>query len=108
MRKEGKANYNQRVSQVLAVIIWLAIFYSLFVTIFSKKIILILYGQTYITAHTVLKILVWSTLMENVGKIRDIWLIGENRSNYVTFFSTVGTILNVIKNIQFIHLAKKH
>ncbi|MDY2780925.1 MAG: flippase [Bulleidia sp.] len=104
MRKEGKANYNQRVSQVLAVIIWLAIFYSLFVTIFSKKIILILYGQTYITAHTVLKILVWSTLMENVGKIRDIWLIGENRSNYVTFFSTVGTILNVIINIQFIHL----
>lgn len=104
MRKEGKANYNQRVSQVLAVIIWLAIFYSMFVTIFSKKIILILYGQTYITAHTVLKILVWSTLMENVGKIRDIWLIGENRSNYVTFFSTVGTILNVIINIQFIHL----
>jgi O-antigen/teichoic acid export membrane protein len=98
MKKEKALTYNKRVTQVIASIIWFSILYSLMVTIFSRRIVLLLYGKQYLPAVSTLQILVWSTLFDNLTKIRDLWLIGENQSKFVMIFSATGTISNVIMN----------
>lgn len=103
MKRDHAVDYNKRVTQVLAAIIWFSIFYSLFVTIFAQKIITVLYGNAYIYGTTTLRLLVWCTIFENLTKIRDMWLIGENQSRWVTLFSLIGTITNIVANYFLIH-----
>ncbi len=98
LKKNNSPSYNTRVTQTLAIIIWLAIIYSLFITIFSNAVIYILYGESFAPSSGVLKVLVWSTLFENLTRIRDMWFIGENESKYVATLSFLGTITNVIVN----------
>ncbi len=98
LKKEDNKSYNTRVTQTLATIIWLAILYSVFITIFADVVIGILYGESFAPSSGVLKVLVWSTLFENLTRIRDMWFIGENESKYVAVLSFVGTIANVIVN----------
>lgn len=98
LRKENNPKYNIRITQTIASILWFAIAYSIFITLFADEIIKILYGSTYLPAAPVLKILVWCTLMENLIRVRDVWLIGENQSKYVTSFSAFGTVLNIVLN----------
>ncbi len=98
LKKEDNKSYNTRVTQTLATIIWLAILYSVFITIFADVVIHVLYGESFAPSSGVLKLLVWSTLFENLTRIRDMWFIGENESKYVAVLSFVGTIANVIVN----------
>ncbi len=98
LKKEDNKSYNTRVTQTLSTIIWLAILYSVFITIFADVVIGILYGESFAPSSGVLKVLVWSTLFENLTRIRDMWFIGENESKYVAVLSFVGTIANVIVN----------
>lgn len=102
LKKEDNKSYNTRVTQTLATIIWLAILYSVFITIFADIVIHILYGESFAPSSGVLKVLVWSTLFENLTRIRDMWFIGENESKYVAVLSFVGTITNVIVNAMLI------
>lgn len=98
LRKEDNPKYNTRITQTIASILWFTIAYSIFIILFADEIIKILYGSTYLPAAPVLKILVWCTLMENLIRVRDVWLIGENQSKYVTGFSAFGTLLNILLN----------
>ncbi len=98
LKKEDNKSYNTRVTQTLATIIWLAILYSVFITIFADVVIHVLYGESFAPSSGVLKLLVWSTLFENLTRIRDMWFIGENESKYVAVLSFIGTIANVIVN----------
>lgn len=104
LKKENNHSYNTRVTQTLAIIIWFAIIYSIFITLFSNIVIGILYGESFAPSSGVLKVLVWSTLFENLTRIRDMWFIGENESKFVAILSFLGTITNVIANALLIPL----
>lgn len=98
MKRNHAVAYEKRVIQVLASIIWFSLLYALFVTVFAPWIINVLYGSEYAPTAPVLRILVWCAIVENLTKIRDIWLIGENQSKYVTVFSFLGTVINIVLN----------
>ena len=98
LKKDNNPKYNTYVTQTIASVLWFTIVFSVCITLFADFIIKILYGSAYASAAPVLKILVWCTLMENLIRIRDVWLIGENQSKYVTVFSASGTILNIVLN----------
>ncbi|MBP3890747.1 MAG: flippase [Solobacterium sp.] len=102
MKQQESKDYMLRVTQVVASIIWFSIAYALFITLFAPIIIGRLYGDAYLPVINVLRLLVWCTIFENLTKIRDMWLIGENLSRYVTLFSALGTILNILLNYVFI------
>lgn len=102
MRRNNNPNYNKRITQTCAIIIWFSILYSLCITVCANFIVNFLYGESYLPAGSALKVLVWVTLFENITKIRDMWLISEQRSKYVSMFSILGTIMNIILNYELI------
>lgn len=102
MKHNQSENYEKRLIQVLASIIWVSIIYSIFVLIFADLIVNILYGSQYSGAAGAMRILVWVTLVQNLTQLRDLWLIGENQSKYVTIFSITGTLFNILLNLLLI------
>ena len=102
MKQNNAPDYNLRVTQVLASIMWFCILYSIGITIFAGWIIQLLYGSAYAPAIPVLRIIVWSSLFSHLTKIRDVWLMGEGQSRYVTGFALIGVVMNVFLNATMI------
>ena len=103
---EAKLNdeelYRLRFTQLVCVIIWISFIYSAFVTVFSKFIVYIMYGEEYMGAVTCLKIAVWYTAFSYLGSARNFWLICENKKKYVFIFSAFGAVANIILNLVLI------
>ena len=86
----------------MAGIMWLCFFYSLVVTLCSKPILHLLYGEAYVDANICLKIAVWYTAFSYLGSARSYWLICENKKRYVFVFSAIGAACNCVMNYLFI------
>lgn len=104
MKENNDSNYETRVSQVMMFVVYFTLCYIVFVTIFAKKLILLFYGSNYIDAISVLRIVVWSDLFMYLIELRDLWLLGENKSKYVLIFSSIGTVLNFMLNLFLINI----
>lgn len=96
--------YIKRVKQLYSIILWASILYAVFITIFSKLIITILYGTKYLAASTSLSISVWGVMFSFAGVVREIWLVNENKQKFSKWFALIGAIVNVILNIIMIPL----
>ena len=84
--------------QLFSVIIYFSLIQSVFITFFSKYIILILYGNEYLGAITALKIIVWYTTFSYLGSVRNIWILAENKQKYLWLINLSGALLNIILN----------
>lgn len=96
--------YIRRIKQLYAGVIWISIFVGLFVTVFGKWIIYILYGKEYIGATSALIIAIWYCAFSFLGVARSIWIVCEDKSKYEKKFAAWGAAINIILNLAFIPL----
>ncbi|AEH07269.1 flippase [Methanothermococcus okinawensis] len=75
---------------------------SIFVVVFAKYIILIVYGYGYLPSVMVLQILIWAFFIICVSSITSGLLNATNKQRLVTFGAGAGAIINVILNIILI------
>lgn len=94
--------FQLRFRQLVAVIMWICIAYSLVATVFSKLIIYILYGEAYLDASVCLQIGVWYTAFSYVGSAMHIWLVCEDKNKYALLFCAMGTAANLFLNFMLI------
>lgn len=94
--------YQLRFCQLAAAILWFSGIYSAFITVFSKLIIRILYGEAYLAASACLRIAVWYTLFSYLGSAMNLWLVCEKRNKYVLVFSGLGAFANLLLNYLLI------
>ena len=97
-KKENEELYIRRLEQLYSCVIWISIIFSIFVTCFSKIIILILYGKKFIKANATLKIAVWFEVFSIIGCARSIWILCENKNKYVKYYLFIGAIINIVLN----------
>lgn len=102
--KKNEDNYRKRLRQIYCTIFWLCIVYGCFVTIFSKYIILILYGKKYLPAQPALALIVWYTSFSYFGTINNIYMISEGKEKWVQVTTLMGAVVNVILNLLLIPL----
>ena len=75
---------------------------SVFVTIFSDKIILILYGEEYLNSIIALKILIWAFFIICISMISSTLLNSIGKQSIVAMGTGLGAVLNVILNLVLI------
>jgi len=102
-KKESQQKYINKITLVYSVIIILGLAVGLFITIFGKIIIGILYGKEYLLAYPVLCILIWASSFAVLGSARTTWLITENKEKYLKRFVLWGAIINLILNFLLIN-----
>lgn len=96
--KKENINYLKRLKQVYAIIFWLCVSVALFITIFSKYIVLIIYGKEYLKAVSVLRYLIWYVPFSQLGLARGIWIVSEEKNKYSKKYMLWGVIMNVTLN----------
>ena len=69
---------------------------------FGTPVIKILYGEAYLPAVNVLKIVTWYTAFSYLGVARNAWIVAEGKQKYLKYIYTVAALLNVIINFALI------
>lgn len=77
---------------------------SVGVTVYSDKIIYILYGPQYINSVIALKILVWAFFIICISTLSSTFLNSTGKQKLVTIVTSLGAILNVSLNLILIPL----
>ncbi len=101
-KNKNEELYEKRLIQLYAVIIGLALVQSIFITVFSKMIIGILYGKQYMNAVVPLQIYTWQTAFSQIGTIRNIWILAEGKQKYLWIINLIGAILSIALNLALI------
>lgn len=97
-KDENEEAFERDIASLYSIIIYLALLYSVALTVFAPLAIKILYGAEYIAAVPVLQIIVWYCTASYLGGARDIWILAENKQKYLLPINAVGAGLNVVLN----------
>ena len=103
-RQQSEALFAQRMKKLYTIIIILALFQSVFITLLAKPVIFILYGKAYGPSINALRIVVWYTTFSYLGAVRDIWILAENKQKYLLGINLSGALANVLLNTVLIPL----
>ena len=101
-KKNGSLSYEVNMCRTYAIIIYMALVQSVMMTLLSKPIVLILYGQEYLSSISVLSIIVWQTTFSYIGSVRNIWILAEEKQRYLWIINLSGALANIILNLLLI------
>ena len=96
--KTGIEYFNKSMIKLYSIVIYLSLLQSAFITLFSKPIILIIYGKNYMYAVPALRIIVWYSTFCYLGSVRNIWILAQNKQKYLSIINLSGAICNVVLN----------
>lgn len=98
-KKNSETTYYQRLKSIYFLNIWLSIFIATSISLFSGKIVTILYGEAYKQAISLVQISVWGGIFVALGIASNMMLIADNLQKVNMFFTTISTIINILLNI---------
>lgn len=96
--------YEKRVVQLYSIITTLALAQSIFITIFAKPIVYLLYGQAYLSAVPFLRLIVWYDTFGWYTAVRNVWILAEEKQRHLTKINVFGALFNVTLNACLIPL----
>ena len=65
-----------------------------------------MYGEEFMPASIILKVITWYTSFAYLGVARNAWIVCENRQKYLKYIYLFAAILNVGLNFAFIPFLK--
>ncbi len=84
--------------QLYAIVFYLSLTVSLGITLLSKPIVSILYGQDYLPAVVPLSIITWYTAFSYLGVARNAWIVCQNKQRYLIWVYLSAAVVNVALN----------
>lgn len=104
MKLKDQASFELNMRRLYAIIIWLSLAQNIVITVFSRQIVSILFGESFAQTSSVLALLVWYTTFSYIGAVRNIWLLAEGKQKHLWVLNLVGASANIIMNCLFIPL----
>lgn len=101
-KKISQKKFEESLSALYTVSIYFALVQSLFITVFAPLIIHIMYGESYYASIRILRVVVWFTTFSNLGAVRNIWILAEDKYKYLWKINVSGALFNVIFNFMLI------
>lgn len=100
LKKLGKSKegFEQGVSALYSIIIYLALAQCIGLTVLAGWIIPLLYGSSYVPAAEILRLAIWYTTFSYIGAVRDVWILGENKQHILWKINLCGALMNVALN----------
>lgn len=103
-KKNGDESYKKILISLYSFIIYLALLESIFLTVFSKLIVNILYGADYVAAIPLLRVLAWYLIFSYIGLVRNVWILAEEKEKHLWKINLGGALANIILNLFLIPL----
>lgn len=99
---ENRLVYEKANRQLYAVVFYLSLLASIFITIIAPLFISIAYGKEYLPAVVPLRIVVWYVAFSYLGVARDIWIVCEKKQKCLKYIYVGAAISNVVLNLIMI------
>ncbi len=99
---KDKIAFDRKNRQLYAITFYMSLAVSVLFMFFGTPVIKILYGEAYLPAVNVLKIVTWYTAFSYLGVARNAWIVAEGKQKYLKYIYTVAALLNVIINFALI------
>lgn len=101
-KKSNNVKYIAIFQKFYDLMICIAIPITLLITIFSKNIVILLYGPQYQAASGVLCIHIWTSIFVFLGVVSEKWFLAENLNRFLFNRTFAGAVLNIFLNIFLI------
>ena len=101
-KKSGEAFYYRRLQKVFDLMAIISLVFVLPLLLFSKQIIIQLYGLAYAEAGAVLAVYVLSGIFVFIGHVRESWITVENITRFSLYSTAIGAIVNIVLNYLLI------
>ena len=102
LKHKDEQMYLKRFRQLYAIIFWFCIAYGLFVMVFAKPIVVLLYGEKYLAVVPALSLVVWYDAFCYFGSANNMYMVAEYKSKWVQFTTLAGAVCNVVLNVAMI------
>ncbi len=96
--KTDKSQFEEGMVGLYSIIIYASVIQNIVIFAFSGPIIRLMYGVEYMPSVSILKTLVWYTTFSYIGAVRTVWILAENKQNYLWKINMTGAVGNVILN----------
>lgn len=90
--------FKRRNLQLYAIVFYLSAAVSLFLTLFARPVIALLYGESYLPAVAPLRIVTWYTAFSYLGVARNAWVVAKDRQKYLFAIYAASAVANVMLN----------
>ena len=101
-KEKSEYHYYKRIGQLLRLLTYISLAISIPMTFLSKNIILLMFGNGFIEAGSILSVHIWASLFVFMGVATSPWFIAEGLNNVSLGKTLLGAILNVILNFLLI------
>lgn len=101
-KRESREKYEKNIVRTYSIFLYLSLAQAVGFMLLAKPIVWFLYGEAYIAAVPVLRVLGWMMLFSNLGMIRNIWILAEEKYDVLWRINLGGAIANVILNALMI------
>lgn len=102
--KELIKRHLKNISILHSIIIYMGLAQSKFLTIFSKSVVNLLYGDAYLAAILLLQVITWYSAFSYMDSVRNIWMLAEEKQKYLWIINLSGALINVVGNFICIPL----
>lgn len=101
--KEKKSvRYESCMIKLYGIVVYLALIQSIVIALGAQFAVGLLYGQAYLHSVPILRVVVWYTTFSYIGAVRSVWILAENKQNYLWIISFTGMLLNILLNLMLI------
>jgi O-antigen/teichoic acid export membrane protein len=101
-RQKSQAAYEKRMMMLFSVITGVSLLQSIGMSLLAKPMIWVIYGEAYLPAVPVLRIAVWYVTFGYYGSVRNIWILAEEKQQYLWIIDLSGAVCNVLCNLMMI------
>lgn len=101
-KKEKSEEYKQNLMRLYSLVLYMSFAQSIVFTMLGDVIIGILYGGEYAAAIPVFRILVWYLAFAIMGTVRNVWILAEQKQEYLWVINLSGAVFNILLNSVFI------
>jgi PST family polysaccharide transporter len=99
--------YYMRIRKLFNLIVAFGLPIVILLTVFSSRLIIFLYGNSYAKAGPVLAIYIWSIMLASLGVASTTWIITEGRTKFALVAKVCGLIINILLNLILIPLYRE-
>lgn len=98
----NKEKFYAQYQDLLNVLTYISVALAVFVSVFAKQLIVLLYGQLFVEAGIVLSIHIWAGVFVFMGVGTNNLMIIKNLQKFVLLKTVIGATLNVLLNLWLI------
>ena len=101
-KQTNEEKYKQSIIGLYSIVFYASILQSIVIFVFADVIIKIFYGGAYAASVEPLRIIVWYMIFSYFGPIRNIWILAEQKQQFLWIINLSGAIFSIVLNFCFI------